>query len=175
MVTPTSRMKLNSANSLYPVTSVYSGSLRNMLSIAPPNVASAHSAKKTTKKAAPSASFARRETGLSGSKSMEAQVDHVLRLGLLVDDPVESEPLHGDLDERRVLLRIVGLARGAVAPGDEGRRFCELLAGLLHYRAHQLEGLRRLSPAHALGLEEAVDHRLHHLRAPIDERGPQSP
>src|SRR5205809_4313004 len=26
------------------------------------------------------------------------------------------------------------------------------------YRAHQLEGLRRLSPDHILGLEEAVDH-----------------
>src|SRR5207302_11230406 len=104
MVTPTSRMKLNSANSVYPVTSVYSGSLRYMLSIAPPNVASAQSAKNTAKKAAPSASCARRETRLSGSKSMDAQVDHALRLRLLVDDPAVPEPVHGELAERRVPL-----------------------------------------------------------------------
>src|SRR2546430_10655735 len=116
MVTPTSRMKLNSANSLYPVTSVYSGSLRNMLSIAPPNVASAQSAKNTAKKAAPSASCARRETGLSGSKSMEAQVDHVLRLGLLVDDPVESEHLHGELDERSEERRVGKECRSRWSP-----------------------------------------------------------
>src|SRR2546427_7863160 len=39
----------------------------------------------------------------------------------------------------------------------------------LHYRAHQLEGLRRLSPDHLLGLEEAVDHPLHHLRVRSEE------
>jgi len=44
--------------------------LRNIASMAPPNVASAHAAKNTTKNAAPRAILAPRETGLRGSSNL---------------------------------------------------------------------------------------------------------
>ncbi len=67
-VMPTSLMKPNSRNRFTPVRSVYSGSFRNMASIAPPKVAAAQTTKNRRKKLAPSRSRARCETGFSGSK-----------------------------------------------------------------------------------------------------------
>src|SRR5215510_12293443 len=119
-----------------------------MASIAPPKVASAHAAKNTTKNAAPRAILAPRETGLSGSsnrplvgRTQEAQIDHLLRLRLLLDHAVEFQHAHREIDEGLVLLRVVVLVLLEVLPVDIGGGLGEGLARLLHAAAHQLVGL----------------------------------
>src|ERR1041384_2135178 len=91
--------------------------------MAPPKVASAQAAKNTTKKAAPRAIPAPRETGLSGSNKpglLEPQIDHLLRLRLLLDHAVELQHAHREIDEGLVLLRVVVLVLLAVMPVDVG-------------------------------------------------------
>src|SRR4051812_20330869 len=109
-----------------------------MASTMPPKVAAAQMTKNSTKKLAPSTSRARCETGFSGSSVdlLEAQVDHLLRLGRLLDDAVRLEHAHGEVDERLVVLGVVGLVRRPVLPGDVGRRLGEGIARLLHHAAH---------------------------------------
>src|SRR5689334_25229475 len=142
--------------------------------MAPPKVASAQAAKKTTKNAAPRAILAPRETGLRGSSNprllgsdrqlQEAQVDHLLRLRFLLDHAVELEHAHREIDEGLVLLRVVVLVLLAVLPVDVGGGLGERLSRLLDAAAHELVRLERVALQHVERLEEAVDRGLHHLR-----------
>src|SRR5262245_10072473 len=144
--------------------------------MAPPKVASAHAAKKTTKNAAPRAILAPRETGLRGSsnrplvgRTQEAQIDQFLRLRLLLDHAIELEHSHREIDERLVLLRVVVFVFVAVLPVDVGGGLRESLARLLDATAHQLVRFERVALEQVQRLEEAVDRRLHHLRMLVDE------
>src|SRR5215470_8760964 len=109
-----------------------------MASTSPPKVASAQTAKNSRKNAAPSSSRARWETGFSGSSLLEAQVDHLFRLRLLLDHLGRLQHAHREVDEGLVVLGVIGLVRRAVLPGDVGRGFGEGVTGLLHHAAHHL-------------------------------------
>src|SRR5215470_1642010 len=135
-----------------------------MASTSPPKVASAQTAKNSTKNAAPSKSRARWETGFSGSSLLEAQVDHLFRLRLLLDHLGRFQHAHREVDERLVVLGVIGLVRGAVLPGNIGRRLGEGIARLLHDAAHQLVGLVGLALDHVEGLEKTVDRGFYDLR-----------
>src|SRR3954447_23326324 len=103
-----------------------------MASTMPPNVTAAQATKNSTKKLAPSTSRARCETGFSGSSVdlLETQVDHLLGLGRLLDDAVGLEHAHGEVDERLVVLGVIGLVRRAVLPRDVSGRLGEGVARL---------------------------------------------
>src|SRR4026209_1261208 len=142
-----------------------------MPSISPPNVASAHAAKNSTKNAVPRATRAPRETGLSGSSKslLEPQVDQLRGLGLFLDHAVELEHADREIDERLVLVGVVRLVRRAVLPRDERGGLRECFAWLLHRAPHHLVGLCRLALDHVERLEEAVDRRLYDLRVLVEE------
>src|SRR6478672_2132253 len=107
--------------------------------------------------------------GLEQPALLEPQVDHLLRLRLLLDHAVELEHAHREVDEGLVLLRVVALVVIATLPFDVGRRLGERLARLLDAAAHQLVRLERVALEEIERLEEAVDRGLDDLRVLLDE------
>src|SRR5712671_2212745 len=163
MVMPMSLRNPCRASRLQPSRSMVAGSARKVCDTYPPNVASAHAATKTTKKARPSATRAPGPTGLSGVNLVlldVARVDGSFDVRHLLDDADLEQELPCVLQERLQLAGEELLVRGAILPAQVGRRLGERLARLLHVGAHDLVGLLRLLRDHLERQEVALGHRL---------------
>src|SRR5262245_19316774 len=197
IVIPMSRWNPCMARSRQPDSSMVNGSARNVLETNPPSVAIAQAARKSTKNAMPSAIFTPRVTGVSGFIANkngpgmrgraswvptcgrtgarpsldETDVDDRVDVGHALDDAELEQELPCLAAESLDLTREEPAIGLAVLPAKVPLRFLELLAGLLHDRAHDLEALLRLALDQLERLEVARHEGLHELRVLLDELG----
>src|SRR5206468_5840154 len=113
-----------------PSRSIDAGSARNVGDTNPPNVAAAHTAKKSTKNATPSAIRAPGVTGWRGVKRLldVARVDGGADVRHGFDDADLDEELPRFLQEGLQLAREELLVRGAILPSKISGGFRERLA-----------------------------------------------
>src|ERR1700682_2482412 len=162
MVTPISLMKPCWARRFQPSRSIAAGSARKVGETKPPKVASAHAATNSTKKATPSATRAPGPTGFKGVNWLldVARVDRARDVGHRLDDAHLEQQLAGFPEESLQLAGEEILIRRPILPAQVRGRLRELLAALLHVRAHDLISLLRLLDDHLERLEVAFGHRL---------------
>src|SRR5215831_6783550 len=136
------------ASRVHPLSTMVIGSARKVLGTKPPSVIAAHASTKSTKKLKPSPA---RTPGWTGSSGLmwrtlldEARVCELGKIGHLLDDPDLEQQSRRVLAERRELAGEELLVCCAVLPAQILLAGLELLAGLLHIGAHDLEAFLRV-------------------------------
>src|SRR3990167_3611314 len=152
---PMSVAKPISVSSVYPLRTIVIGSARKVFCTKPPSVATAHTAKNSTKKAMPSTTRVPGATGTSGfiddrpcGLFQKTRIGQVGQVRHLPDDAALQQQRSRLLAELGMLAGEELLVRLAVLPAQVGLALLEGLGALLHIRAHDLEALLRLGLDH---------------------------
>src|SRR5947208_2792363 len=146
-VMPMSKAKPICVSSTQPLFTIVSASARKVLPTKPPSVAIAQTATKATKNAMPSASRGPAAIGTSGFMPPsldEARVGELRKVGHLLDDAGFHQQLGGVLVEGHEVAGEELAVRLSVLPAQVLLRSLELLSGLLHVGAHDVEALLRI-------------------------------